>query len=896
MTRTAAQHSEKSTSRRRGVAALASGTLLATGLVLVPGTASANGDCVQYWAADTGSWSGAPANGGDGSAENPYKVASESDLSEARWCPDKHFRQIADVTLTPGWLPIRGEGAADGQPFTGVYDGGGYAISGLAVDEQSTDDVGLFRVIAGSGKVTDLALNGVDVAGRTRVGALAGSVLESAEVSKLAVNGTVQGLDTVGGLVGFLSSTPPASQSDAAVAGPTVTDAASSATVTASDVRVGGIVGSGSSATISKSATSGSITGRGYIGGVIGYGESMTLRELATDVTVTATAYAAGGLAGLLDGESAVSDSATAGSAQVTNNGGEAGGLIGVLGGLTTVTDTASDVAASARYNAGGLIGAGYEYPTITRSVAAGAVTGEYSTGGLIGGHSSGAITITDSAASGAVTGGLQVGGLGGIVVGKIHRSSASGTVTATGDDVGGLVGVLAADSDVCNGAATVCAAIPAPEVPIEIRASHASGAVTGRSRVGGLVGLLADNALCPTAQTAENVQSCAASTAPSATVIDAYSTGKVTATQVAGGLIGSTGDLQIERGAESQLPGVAVAPSSVVLTVTNTYTSGVVSGATRGGVLGEDPGNATVIESFWDATADPGLTGAKGVGKTQAQLRDITTFTKAQWLIQAGAPATGNNVWGICVPPDPAVHQGYPFLLWQHTQINPCHPVPAAPVLKSLTPGNRTLGVTAELRADGGNPVTKVQYRLDGGPWTDSGGASGSFTITGLTNGKTYKVQVRAINAIGASDASNTLSGTPTGAATVLKVNGLDKGDRLPVDERSVLVRSVRTNGQVVVARVFCTLRGNRLPPRLRERLCSPTVTGPAATAADVTAAAKTRKKKLRITAKPDCSAGLKVHVTIAAKAKGAPRKVFTRSFRVDNKPTVKCRIKGTG
>ena len=882
MSRTAAHDGTTSRGRiRRWGAILAAGALLATGLAMVPGTASANGDCVFYWSSG-GDWSGAPAAGGTGTAEDPYRVGSRLDLEEVRYCGAAHFVQIADIDLSSGlWAPLR-------TTFTGVYEGAGHTISGMRVERPSDYLAGLFRVIAGSGKVTDLALDGVDVTGQANVGAVAGTLLESGEISKVTVNGSVTGTALVGGIVGNTTATPPGSETSAAVAGPVITDVASSTTVTGQDA-VGGIVGEASDSTISKAAASGTISGGSYVGGIIGRANSSTLTELASDVTVTASLQSGGGIAGWVRGTSPVSDSAAAGTVQADS---AAGGLIGQLSGSATVTDTASDVAVSGQFGLGGLVGRASDYPTITRSVAAGAVTGGRDAGGLLGSLTSGAITITDSSASGAVSGTNQIGGLVGIMIGSVKRSSASGAVTASGDDAGGLLGALIpAEYDICGSA--VCAATPPPDVPTEIRASYATGTVQAYTRAGGLVGLMSDGVLCPTSQEVQLCSTVAA--APSATIFDSYSTGAVSATGVAGGLIGSTGALQTDS-----VEDVGVQVEPVSLTVTNTYNSGVVSAATRSGVLGEDPGNATVIESFWDATANPGLTGAKGLGKTQAQLRDITTFTKAQWLIQAGAPATGNNVWGICVPPDAAVHNGYPFLLWQHTSINPCHPVPQAPVLKSLTPGDRTLGVTAELRADGDNPVTKVQYRLDGGEWKDSGGATGSFTITGLTNGTTYKVQVRAVNTIGASEASNELSGTPTGGtptATVLKVNGLDKGERLPVDQRSVLVRSVRTNGQVVVARVFCTLKGNRLPPRLRDRLCSPTVTGPAATAAgDVTAAAKTRKKKLRVTATPACSAGLRVHVTIAAKAKSASRKVFTRSYRVDNKPPVKCRIKGTG
>ena len=56
------------------------------------------------------------------------------------------------------------------------------------------------------------------------------------------------------------------------------------------------------------------------------------------------------------------------------------------------------------------------------------------------------------------------------------------------------------------------------------------------------------------------------------------------------------------------------------------------------------------------------------------------------------------------------------------------------------------------------------------------------------------------------------------------------------------------------------------------------------------------TAKKKVRVSAAPMCSRGLRIGVRIVAEATGAPRKVFTRTYRVDARPAVPCPISGTG
>ncbi len=91
----------------------------------------------------------------------------------------------------------------------------------------------------------------------------------------------------------------------------------------------------------------------------------------------------------------------------------------------------------------------------------------------------------------------------------------------------------------------------------------------------------------------------------------------------------------------------------------------------------------------------------------------------------------------------------------------------PSAPVLDSLTPSNGELIVNFTLSSSGGLPVTDVEYSIDNGiTWNSSGQTSSPFTITGLTNGVSYEIAVRAKNIIGTSPSSNVISGTPNATA----------------------------------------------------------------------------------------------------------------------------------
>lgn len=88
---------------------------------------------------------------------------------------------------------------------------------------------------------------------------------------------------------------------------------------------------------------------------------------------------------------------------------------------------------------------------------------------------------------------------------------------------------------------------------------------------------------------------------------------------------------------------------------------------------------------------------------------------------------------------------------------------VSAAPTSLSITPGSTELTVTFSAPADtGSGAIVEYQYQLDGGLWVSTSSTSTSINITGLTNGTTYSVKVRAVTTVGDGEASSAISGTP--------------------------------------------------------------------------------------------------------------------------------------
>lgn len=101
--------------------------------------------------------------------------------------------------------------------------------------------------------------------------------------------------------------------------------------------------------------------------------------------------------------------------------------------------------------------------------------------------------------------------------------------------------------------------------------------------------------------------------------------------------------------------------------------------------------------------------------------------------------------------------------------------PVPVAPDAFtagqwSLTPGDLRYTIVINSLPNGGSAgISDIEYREDGGTWTSLNTlTTGSFPITGKTNGIEYDVELRAVSAVGPAAASDLKSVTPVSGDTV--------------------------------------------------------------------------------------------------------------------------------
>ena len=371
------------------------------------------------------------------------------------------------------------------------------------------------------------------------------------------------------------------------------------------------------------------------------------------------------------------------------------------------------------RSNSGGLVG--WNRGAITDSYVSGgesSITGAHSVGGLAGGNVG---TITDSHATSDVNGEGGVGGLVGRNGGPISSSYATGDVTGIGSGqvwrVGGLVGGW-----------------DGPDVDQPISASFATGDVTGYGDVGGLIGGMRQP------------------------IANSYATGDVTGNSNVGGLVGGT--------------------SALSTTITYSYSIGSVTGNSEtGGLVGDNfASGLQTAASYWDTQTSGTSTSDGGEGKTTSELQSPTSNT--------GIYATwDSNVWDFGTSSQYPALKGLPMSVAEQRQSHPAAvSPPGAPTIGAITPATGTLTISwTAPSTDGGSAITEYNLRhiktsadesVDSN-WTvvddvwSTGGGTLQYTLTGLTGGTQYDLQVRAVNAGGDGPWSATATGTPTSQAS---------------------------------------------------------------------------------------------------------------------------------
>jgi hypothetical protein len=171
----------------------------------------------------------------------------------------RHYELGEDITLTGvnNWIAI----GSDLNRFTGSFDGKTRTISGLSINNSTSNNQGMFAAIGTSGSVKNLGING-SITGSTYVGGIAGS--NAGVIEYCYVTADINGNDGVGGLVGDNVGT--------------VRNCYSRGDVNADGNSAGGIAGI-NAGTVQYCYASGDISGKFYVGGIVGSNASGTVRN-----------------------------------------------------------------------------------------------------------------------------------------------------------------------------------------------------------------------------------------------------------------------------------------------------------------------------------------------------------------------------------------------------------------------------------------------------------------------------------------------------------------------------------------------------------------------------------------------------------------------------------------
>ena len=298
----------------------------------------------------------APASGGSGTAADPYLIATAQELvdfrdevngsskkSTSKLCA-KLTANIDLSTLGDGdWTPIGYYTSySDCVYYGGTFDGGGFTISGLKIDN-SAQYQALFGYVK-DGTIKDLTV--------------AGSVTTSTTSSAYAA-----------GIVGYGYPV-------------TLKNCVNQATVTATKkgYAAGVAAYAYTGSTITGCTNQGAVSGcGGYLGGIVGTASGVTITNCINSGAITSTAAPStstigiGGIAGTFSGSTA---------------------SIERCGNTGTVTSTLKRTAGIVGYFAG----------TMNGCFNTGAVSGIYELGGVVGSISSANTKITDCYNQGSVT------------------------------------------------------------------------------------------------------------------------------------------------------------------------------------------------------------------------------------------------------------------------------------------------------------------------------------------------------------------------------------------------------------------------------------------------------------------------------------------------------------
>lgn len=241
---------------------------------------------------------------GDGTSGNPYQIANLQNLywltsNSSAW--SKYFIQTANIDAAEASTWTGGAGITpignNTTYFTGHYDGQGFSIDNLFINQTSgTKQIGLFGRTSGGAVISNLTLSNPRIVAYTTgqnggfAGQLSNVTVTNCAVKNGVICGGTQGM--VGGFVGNITT------------GATVTNCSADINAYSLAQYAGGFVSlmDDATAAVKRSFCVGKVSGAGYQGGFLGWPSSGSVSDCYTRSNVVSIGNLNGGFTGFNNG------------------------------------------------------------------------------------------------------------------------------------------------------------------------------------------------------------------------------------------------------------------------------------------------------------------------------------------------------------------------------------------------------------------------------------------------------------------------------------------------------------------------------------------------------------------------------------------------------------------
>lgn len=285
---------------------------------------------------------------GSGTQEDPYQIYTANDLQNING--HSWYKLMNDIDLNGvKWQPIGRNGATMAN-----LDGGGFTIKNLNVKDSASDFCGLFSTLQDA-TITNLTLEGCSVDGGSKTAVLAGDMTSCTISNVTIIKANVKGDANVGALAGnaYYCTLQNVQVLESTIGGSSL---------------VGGIIGTADRLDITLSSFNGDVTGSDKVGGICATANSVTK----------------------------ISRSCTSGTVTGTGTDTKAAGIVAES--RAYVTDCFTTANISAPGYVGGIVG--LNYASVSNCYASGTLSSETLAAGIVAYNDGASATLKNSAAA----------------------------------------------------------------------------------------------------------------------------------------------------------------------------------------------------------------------------------------------------------------------------------------------------------------------------------------------------------------------------------------------------------------------------------------------------------------------------------------------------------------